>query len=122
MIGASRKHLGEVGEGYVEHLRFATRVGALAIGGGLACLAHALVPGLFQTTGSRAIRRLNQLIDERARPENCAERSPSSPSDAALLRASGDPPPAGRPTPADGPARRRGSRGTRRRPRDEGRT
>ena len=68
MIGASKRHLGEVGEGYFQHLRFATRVGAVAIGGGLACIAHALVPALFPTTGSRAIRRLNQMIEDRARP------------------------------------------------------
>ena len=66
MIGASKRHLGEVGEGYFQHLRFATRVGAVAIGGGLACIAHALVPALFTTTGSRAIRRLNQMIEGRA--------------------------------------------------------
>ncbi|WP_309603069.1 DUF6356 family protein [Sphingomonas sp.] len=65
MIGASKRHLGEAGEGYVEHLRFATKVGAVAIGCGLACFAHALVPAIFPTTGSRAIARLNQLLDER---------------------------------------------------------
>ena len=69
MIGASKQHLGEAGEGYFEHLRFAAKVGAVAIGGGLACFAHALVPALFSTTGSRAIRRLNQLIDDRQRPD-----------------------------------------------------
>ena len=68
MIGASRRHLGEVGEGYFEHLRFAAKVSAVAIGGGLACFAHALVPALFPTTGSSAIRRVNRMIDERARP------------------------------------------------------
>ena len=68
MIGASKRHLCDAGEGYFQHLRFATRVGAVAIGGGLACFAHALVPALFTTTGSRAIRRLNAMIDERARP------------------------------------------------------
>ncbi len=69
MIRASKRHLGDAGEGYFQHLRFATKVGAVAIGGGLACFAHALVPGLFTTTGSRAIARLNQLIDERPRPD-----------------------------------------------------
>ena len=69
MIGASRKHLGDTGESYAEHLRFATKVGAVAIGGGLACIVHALVPGLFTTTGSQAIARLNQLIEERPRPD-----------------------------------------------------
>lgn len=68
MIGASRRHLGEVGEGYFEHLRFAAKVGLVAVGGGLACFAHALVPALFPTTGSGMIRRVNRMIDERARP------------------------------------------------------
>jgi len=66
MIGASKRHLGDAGEGYFQHLRFAAKVGTVAIGGGLACFAHALVPALFTTTGSRAIRRLNELIDGRA--------------------------------------------------------
>lgn len=69
MIGASKRHLGDAGESYFQHLRFATKVGAVAIGGGLACIVHALVPGLFTTTGSRAIARLNQLIDKRPNPD-----------------------------------------------------
>ena len=69
MIGASKRHLGDVGESYFQHLRFAAKVGAVAIGGGLACFAHALVPGLFTTTGSRAIARLNQLTEERQHPD-----------------------------------------------------
>ena len=69
MIDTSRRHLRDTGESYFEHLRFATKVGALAIGGGLACFAHAVVPALFTTTGSRAIRRLNQLIDDRQRTD-----------------------------------------------------
>ena len=68
MIKNSRDHLLGAGESYGEHLRFASKVGALAIGGGLACFAHALVPALFPSTGSRSIRRLNQMIDERSRP------------------------------------------------------
>ena len=67
MIGASKRHLGDAGEGYVEHLRFASKVGAVAIGGGLACFAHALVPAIFPSTGSRAIRRLYAMIEERGR-------------------------------------------------------
>ena len=68
MIGASKRHLGDAGEGYFDHLRFATKVGAVAIGCGLACFAHALVPAIFPSTGSRAIRRLHDLLDERGRP------------------------------------------------------
>ena len=69
MIGASKRHLGDAGESYFQHLRFATKVGAVAIGAGLACIVHALLPALFTTTGSRAIARLNQLIDERPHPD-----------------------------------------------------
>ena len=68
MIGASKRHLGDAGEGYVEHLRFASKVGAVAIGGGLACFAHALVPAIFPSTGSRAIRQLNKLLADRGPP------------------------------------------------------
>ena len=68
MIETSKRHLRDTGESYGDHLRFATKVGALAIGGGLACFAHAFVPALFPSTGSRAIRSLNQLLDERRRP------------------------------------------------------
>lgn len=68
MISASKRHLGDAGESYFEHLRFATKVGAVAVGGGLACFAHALVPAIFPSTGSQAIRRLNDLLDERRRP------------------------------------------------------
>jgi hypothetical protein len=69
MIGASKRHLGDVGETYFQHMRFATRVGGLAIVGGLACLVHAIIPGICPGTGSSAIRRLNQMIDERQRPD-----------------------------------------------------
>jgi hypothetical protein len=68
MIGASKQHLGDAGESYFQHMRFATRVGGLAVAGGLACLVHAIVPGLCRDTGSRAIRRLNAMIDERQIP------------------------------------------------------
>lgn len=74
MIRASKRHLSDVGENYFEHLRFASKVGAVAIRGGIACFAHALVPALFPATGSSAIRRLNQLIDER----NAAADSPQA--------------------------------------------
>jgi len=69
VIRPSRQHLRDTGESYGEHLVFACRVGVLAIGGGLACFAHALVPAIFTSTGSNAIRRLNRMIDERGRKE-----------------------------------------------------
>lgn len=66
MLRASRAHLADVGESYFEHMRFAFLVGALAAGAGLACMLHALVPGLCQTTCSRTVRSLYKLLDDRS--------------------------------------------------------
>lgn len=65
MLNASRAHLAEVGETYFEHLRFALLVGALAAGAGFACMIHALVPGICQTTCSRALASLQRLFADR---------------------------------------------------------
>jgi hypothetical protein len=35
------------------------------IGGGLACLVHAVVPAAFKTTGSQTVLRLNKRIVEK---------------------------------------------------------
>jgi hypothetical protein len=47
-----------VGESYAEHFGIASRFGLTMIGGGVVCLIHALVPALFERTGSSAIKRL----------------------------------------------------------------
>jgi Family of unknown function (DUF6356) len=65
MLRASRAHLAEVGESYFEHMRFAFVVGALAVGAGLACMLHAIVPGMCQTTCSRAVGSLQRLFADR---------------------------------------------------------
>jgi len=75
MLRASRAHLADVGETYFEHMRFALIVGALAIGAGLACVLHAIVPGLCQTTCSRTVALLQQLFADRGRLANVAEES-----------------------------------------------
>ena len=56
-------HPAGVGETYGQHLRFAASFGGSMIGGGLACLVHAFLPFLFQTTGSRTVRRLHQRLE-----------------------------------------------------------
>lgn len=65
MIGHSKAHLTEAGEGYFEHLRFASTVGLMAIAAGLACLIHALVPALCTRTASRTIGSLTRLFERR---------------------------------------------------------
>ena len=65
MLRSSRAHLAEVGETYFEHMRFAMVVGALATGAGLACILHAIVPGLCQSTCSRTVSSLQRLFADR---------------------------------------------------------
>jgi hypothetical protein len=65
MIKGTRDHLRDNNESYGEHLKFAVTVGMLAIGAGLACLIHALVPALCTTTASRTIRHLTTLLAQR---------------------------------------------------------
>ena len=76
------EHPRSIGESYLEHQRCALVFGLSLVAAGLACVVHALVPGLFVRTGSDAITRLNaQMIARRARTAgvSCpAEGSPSS--------------------------------------------
>ena len=51
-------HPRSVGETYAEHFRLACRFGLTMLAGGLACFVHALIPKLFERTGSGAIKRL----------------------------------------------------------------
>ena len=52
------EHPRSVGETYAEHFRAAGRFGLAMVSGGVACLAHALVPALFERTGSQTVKRL----------------------------------------------------------------
>ena len=55
-------HPRSAGESYGRHLVTAVGFAAAMIGGGLACLVHALVPGLFERTGSNAISDLHHRM------------------------------------------------------------
>ena len=62
-----RDHPREVGETYAEHLVAAGGFGLRMIGGGIACVVHAVVPGLFVTAGSGTVKRLyDQMVAKRA--------------------------------------------------------
>ena len=74
LVARSRAHLEDVGEGYGEHRRFAFGVGWTMVRAGFACLLHGLVPALFPTTGSDAIRRLHGVISDRERLAELAPR------------------------------------------------
>jgi len=62
-----REHPQEIGETYAEHLAAAGGFGLRMIGGGIACVVHAIVPGLFITTGSGTVKKLyDQMVAKRA--------------------------------------------------------
>lgn len=53
-----REHPASVGETYTEHMRSAFSFGLAMLGASLACMLHGLLPCVFKTTGSDAVRRL----------------------------------------------------------------
>ncbi len=69
------RHLDNVGESYLQHGRHAVGFAAHMFVGSLACLAHAILPFLFEGTASDVIRRLHdrmvvsrQQLTPKARP------------------------------------------------------
>jgi len=67
MLNSSRDHLREAGESYFEHMRFALIVGVLAVGAGLACVIHAIVPALCPKSCSRTVGLLQTLFADRSK-------------------------------------------------------
>lgn len=61
-------HPASVDETYSEHFVVAGSFGTTMIIAGLACLVHAVVPGLFVKTGSQAITNLyDRMVTHRRR-------------------------------------------------------
>lgn len=58
-------HPSAVGETYSQHAAFAFRFGGTMVLGGLACMAHGLLPFLFVTTGSSTVKRLYERVTGR---------------------------------------------------------
>jgi hypothetical protein len=58
-------HPRSTGQGYLEHLLFAWRVGAVLAGGALAAFLHGVFPWLLQTAAGDRIRALHELLDAR---------------------------------------------------------
>jgi len=73
-------HPRSVNESYLEHQAHALKFsGSLLVAAG-ACFIHALVPGLFQRTGSRTIERLHdEMVVHRKRSESPARAVASTP-------------------------------------------
>jgi len=55
-------HPESVGETYLEHQGVALSFAAELVAAGFACAVHAVVPGLFTRTASRAIERLHTRL------------------------------------------------------------
>jgi hypothetical protein len=71
-----REHPRSVGETYFKHLRTASWFAATMVSAGLACFIHALVPYLFQKTGSAAIEQLyDRMVTNRHRAPLAANAS-----------------------------------------------
>ena len=89
MIGRSKQHLNDAGEGYFEHLAFAATIGLMALAAGLACLIHAVIPGFCTRTASRTIGLLNQLLADRRRVGEIRDQSIEAIAFAALILTAG---------------------------------
>jgi Family of unknown function (DUF6356) len=62
-------HPRSIDESYLEHQACALKFSGSLIMAGLACFVHALVPGLFERTGSTMVKRLHQeMVTKRVRP------------------------------------------------------
>lgn len=65
MIDKCRQHLDSVHEDYMTHLIFALKIATLCLFAGIALVIHALVPALFERTGSTTLKKIHDLIAER---------------------------------------------------------
>jgi hypothetical protein len=61
-------HPASMGESYLEHQAVALSFAWPLLAASLACAVHALVPGFFVTTGSRAIADLHDRLVAGRRP------------------------------------------------------
>ena len=75
MIEQCRRHLREAGESYGEHMLFAMTVGFMAIGAGLACVIHAVVPALCKHRCSETVRELYSLFENRGELERVRDQA-----------------------------------------------
>lgn len=57
-----KSHPESVGESYLEHLAHASYFGFRMVYAGFACLVHALLPFMFEKTGSKIITHLHDRM------------------------------------------------------------
>lgn len=69
------QHPRTVGENYGEHFAAASGFGFSMIVGGLACVVHGLIPGVFVTTGSDTVLRLHDRMVVNRKRRRIADNS-----------------------------------------------
>ncbi len=61
------QHLREVNETYFQHFGMAIRFAGWMFVGALVCLVHAILPFVFERTGSRIVKNLNfRMVEARS--------------------------------------------------------
>ena len=68
-------HPRDIGETYGEHAGHALYIGLRMLGVGLACLVHAVFPGLFVRTASEAVEDIQTLMTKRTSPTPMDEQA-----------------------------------------------
>jgi len=59
------KHLNSVNETYIKHLVMAAAISGQLLLASIACFIHALLPFLFERTGSKIVNNLNLAMSDR---------------------------------------------------------
>jgi hypothetical protein len=73
------RHPASVDETYTEHMGMAASFGARMFFASLACFVHAVLPFLFERTGSRAITELHErMVTQRHKASRPVDRSRAS--------------------------------------------
>ena len=67
-------HPNAIGMSYVGHGAGAAKIGLTMIGGGILCLVHALIPGLFERTTSDIMEKLHETTKARRALQERQER------------------------------------------------
>jgi hypothetical protein len=75
MANPFTRHPKEIGETYAEHMGTAAGFGATMVVGGLCVMIHAILPFLFEQTGSRTMSKLHKKMTGRVEKVNW-ERHP----------------------------------------------
>ena len=68
-------HPRDINETYGEHAGHAVYIGLRMLGAGLACLVHAVIPGLCVRTASEAVADIQDLMTKRTAEPRLDERT-----------------------------------------------